>query len=87
MPVRDELEPREDKSGHALRRQLRQRSGQRLQVPELGGADGLRRLQLADEANEGAEVGPRCEVAQPLIEVTLQHCVSRHTDACEWLIA
>ena len=73
-PVRDELEPGEDEARDALRRQLRQRGRQRLEVAELGGADRLRRLQLADEADEGPEVGPRREVAQPLVEVPLQDC-------------
>ena len=78
-PVRDELEPGENEARHALRRQLRQRRRQRLQMAELSGADRLRRLQLADEANKGPEVGPRAEVAQPLIEIPLQNCA--HGDA------
>lgn len=70
----DELQPRVHKARHTLRSQLSERAGQRLQVGELGLWHRVWGRQLTDEAQEGAEVGARCKVAAPLVEVPLQDC-------------
>lgn len=75
--MRNELEPRVDKAGHTLRRELREGAGQGLQVRELRLRHRVRRRQLADEAQEGAEVGARRKVAAPLVKVALQHCAHK----------